>query len=294
MIDVKETIVSDAELCEAELQKLLDAEHIGEGKLQEAMRYAALGGGKRIRACLVIETCKMFSSDPLKALEIAAAIEMIHAYSLVHDDLPCMDNDEMRRGKPSCHIVYGDAGALLAGDTLLTYAMEVASRNKKISEKATVEIVKCLAYNSGALGMAGGQQEDLDGECNTYEKLKKLHSMKTAALIKAAVTSGYIAACDGNTEEKILFDLAKYAECIGLAFQIKDDLLDYEGDEEVLGKKVGIDKENGRVNALSFFTVRQAKDECDRLAKEASSVVSRYNGSEFLSTLPFYLNSRNK
>ena len=294
MNDIKKLIGNDAELCEKELERLLDKEHIGEGELQRAMRYAVLGGGKRIRAFLVLEFCRLFSGDCDKALPFAAAIEMIHAYSLIHDDLPCMDDDDMRRGKPSCHIAFGEATALLAGDTLLTYAMEAVSSAKTVSESTLAKIVFCFARNAGSLGMAGGQQTDLEGNCDTYEKLEKLHSMKTGALIKAAATAGYLAACDGEADEKVLEDISEYAECIGLAFQIKDDLLDLEGDAAVLGKKVGIDEKNGRVNALTFFTPEEARRECERLAKLAENAVKKYPDSEILAALPHYLNLRNK
>lgn len=291
---VSDILKADAALCEAELERLLSKEHIGEGTLQDAMRYAVLGGGKRIRAALVLEFCRMFSGEIERALPFAAAIEMIHAYSLVHDDLPCMDDDDIRRGKPSCHIAFGEATALLSGDTLLTYALEVASSSETVSAVARAKITSCFAINAGSLGMAGGQQIDLDSNCSTYEELKRLHSMKTGALIKAAATVGYLAAVDGEVSEEVLDDLSEYAESIGLAFQIKDDLLDLEGDAEELGKAVGIDKINGRVNALSFFSPVEARAECESLAVKASEAVLKYENSKFLSELPFYLNKRRK
>ena len=293
MENVKNVLLENAELVENELCRLTDAEYIGDGKLQDAMRYSLLGGGKRIRACLAIEFCKLFGGDVKTALPYAAAIEMIHAYSLIHDDLPCMDNDDIRRGKPSCHIAFGEATALLAGDTLLTYAMECAARGERVSDFAAREIVLTIARESGALGMAGGQETDLEGASSTYEELKKLHSMKTGALIKAAATIGYLATVKDKTDKKILSDISKYSECIGLAFQIKDDLLDLEGDAETLGKAVGIDAKNGRVNALTFLFIDEAQAECERLSREASEIVSSYPNSEFLKAFPLYLNSRN-
>lgn len=292
--NVKIILRENAELVENELCRLTEAEYIGEGKLQDAMKYSLLGGGKRIRACLAIEFCKLFGGTAEKALPYAAAVEMIHAYSLIHDDLPCMDDDDIRRGKPSCHIAFGEATALLAGDTLLTYAMECAARGENVTDYAAREIVLSLAREAGALGMAGGQQIDLQGVSSTYDELKKLHSMKTAALIKTAATIGYLATVSDKTDEKILADISKYSECIGLAFQIKDDLLDLEGDAETLGKAVGIDAKNGRVNALTFLFIDEAQAECERLSREASEIVAPYPNSEFLKAFPMYLNSRNK
>lgn len=294
MENVKSILLENASLVENELCRLTEPDFIGEGKLQDAMKYSLLDGGKRIRACLTIEFCKLFGGDAETALPYAAAIEMIHAYSLIHDDLPCMDNDDIRRGKPSCHIAFGEATALLAGDTLLTYAMECAARGENVSDYAAREIVLTLARASGALGMAGGQETDLEGASGTYEELKKLHSMKTGALIKAAATIGYLAAVKDKADEKILSDISKYSECIGLAFQIKDDLLDLEGDAETLGKAVGIDAKNGRVNALAFLFIDEAEAECERLSRKAAEIVSSYPNSEFLRAFPLYLNSRNK
>lgn len=292
--DIKKIINTDADLCESKLSELLGISYIGNGKLQDAMRYASLGGGKKIRACLALEFCKVFSGNFEKALCSAAAIEMIHAYSLIHDDLPCMDDDDMRRGKPSCHAAFGEATALLAGDALLTYSTEVISSAKEISERVKVKILNCFSKCAGTLGMAGGQMIDLDCNIKSYAELVNLHSMKTGALIKAAIYSGYISACDGNTDAACLEDLSVYAESVGLAFQIKDDLLDLEGDANVLGKKTGIDGENGRINALSFFSPDEAKSECERLAEVAENSIKKYPNSEFLSLLPEYLNGRNK
>jgi hypothetical protein len=176
----------------------------------------------------------MFGGTAEAALPFACAIEMIHAYSLVHDDMPCMDNDDMRRGKPSCHRAYGEANALLAGDTLLTQAFEVAALNPHVSDRARVLAVRALAQGAGALGMAGGQYYDLSDRCDTYEELYRLQSMKTGALIRTACLIGYYAAVDAPTAADEA-NLARYAEGIGFAFQIVDDILDVTGDEKTLG-----------------------------------------------------------
>ena len=293
MTDVKAVLLEDAAIAEAALDKYLSEEYIGGGKLAEAMRYAVLGGGKRIRAALTLEFCKLFGAERERALPFACAVEMIHAYSLVHDDMPCMDDDDMRRGKPSCHAAFGEATALLTGDTLLTYAFAVTG-GAAVSPLGIISAVKCLAYFAGALGMTGGQMMDEENVCDTYDKLMRLHSLKTSALIKAAALSGYFATVTDMIENSIVNDVTEFSECLGLAFQIKDDLLDLEGDAAVIGKRVGVDTKNGRYTSLSFMTPDEARAECQRLADKASKIVSKYDGSEFLSALPYYLNSRNK
>lgn len=294
MIDVKEILSSDAAIAECILTEYLSDKYIGSGRLQDAMRYSTLGGGKRIRACLALEFCKMFSNGIERAKPFAAAIEMIHAYSLIHDDLPCMDDDDMRRGKPSCHAAFGEATALLAGDTLLTYAFEVASSASGIPDRSARLAANTLAYNAGSLGMAGGQMTDLENEADTFEKLKKLHSMKTSALIKAACLSGYYSALDSEPDGAVVDAISEYSECVGLAFQIKDDLLDLEGDAATLGKRVGVDEKNGRMNSLAYMTPGEAKSLCESLAERASAALMSYENSEFLRSLPAHLNSRNK
>lgn len=293
MIDVKKVIKEDASLTEASLDRYLSEERVGGGTLREAMRYSTLGGGKRIRAALAIEFAKLFGVTADVALPFASAIEMIHAYSLIHDDMPCMDDDDMRRGKPSSHIKFGEAAALLTGDTLLTFAFEVAA-GAAASPLGVIEAVKTFAYYAGALGMTGGQVMDEENVSDTYEKLMKLHSLKTSALIKAASLSGYFATVSDKIDHAVVSDITEYSECLGLAFQIKDDLLDLEGDAATLGKRVGVDEKNGRYNSLSFMTPDEARDECERLAARASAIISKYPGSEFLAELPHYLNSRNK
>lgn len=293
---VKDILIKDAQFVEDELVRCTSEKYIGCGTLQDAMKYSLLGGGKRIRGVLALEFAKMFGGKAENALPAAASVEMVHAYSLIHDDLPCMDDDDIRRGKPSCHVAFSEATALLAGDTLLTYSMENIANGDGLSDYAARMTVRELAYLAGALGMAGGQQIDLDSDSDSYEKLKKLHSMKTAALIKAASLTGYYSTLEAEADlnKEVVSDISEYCECIGLAFQIKDDLLDLEGDASVLGKAVGIDEKNGRVNALSFFSPDEAKRECERLSDRASEIISKYDNSEFLAALPSYLNSRNK
>ncbi len=292
MLELKDRLIHDAEFIENTLDVLLCKEKLNGGNMAEAMRYAILGGGKRIRAFLAIEFCRLFGGKEEDAAYYASAIEMIHGYSLVHDDLPCMDNDDMRRGKPSCHKAFGESVALLAGDALLTYAFEVCA-NAPLSPEKNALAVRTLAKCAGAAGMCGGQELDLLLDCPDYESLKKLHYLKTGELILAAATLGYIASpCkyDSAVAEKI----SDYALSLGLAFQIEDDLLDVRSTTEELGKPVGSDEKNGKKTVLSYMTVDEAEAEADRLSTHAANLFADINGSEVICELPIYLLSRKK
>ncbi len=292
-LPIEEKLAEVAAKTEAALDEYLSVDYVGDSGLVEAMRYATLGGGKRIRAFLVLEFCKLFGGSEAAAIPFACALEMVHAYSLIHDDLPCMDNDDLRRGKPTCHIKYGEANALLAGDSLLTYAFEVASSNKFVSDRAIRLAVTELARQAGTLGMAGGQYIDLGLSVANYDELKQLHMMKTSALIKASCLLGYYAACDKPTEENIK-RLSLYAEAVGLAFQIHDDLLDVKSDTATLGKAVGSDEKNGKKTVLQFKSMFEAEDEESLLTLLAVESVSDYIGSEVLCKLALWLLERKK
>ena len=276
-----------AEYIETALEKRISAVYAD--KMAEAMAYSLLGGGKRIRAFLAIEFCKMFGGSAEDAEAYSCAVEMVHAYSLIHDDLPCMDNDDMRRGKPSCHKAYGETVALLAGDALLTYAFETAASGKN----NPAEAVKTLAYCAGAQGMCRGQEIDLALECESYDQLVTLHSLKTGALINAAATLGYLASgveVNSETLEKI----KKYSLNVGLAFQIIDDLLDVRSTSAELGKPVGSDDKNGKKTVLSYMSEDEADKMAEKLSIEASEVFSDVNGSDIICKLPIYLLKRTK
>ena len=224
-------------------------------RLHEAMRYAVLNGGKRIRAILVITTGEALQADAGRLEPPACAVELIHAYSLVHDDLPSMDDDDLRRGLPACHRAFGEATAILAGDALHTLAFEILARTPA-PEGAAVpgsaplsgagELVYTLAHASGSHGMAGGQAVDLEsvGRSLTLEQLENMHRRKTGALIRASVRLGALSA--GARDSEILARLDDYAHCIGLAFQIRDDMLDVESDTGTLGKRQGADVERNK------------------------------------------------
>lgn len=212
-----------------------------QGALFESIEYSLLSGGKRLRSTLVLEFCRMIGGEWKKALPFAAAIEMIHTYSLIHDDLPCMDNDDFRRGKPTNHKVYGDAMAILAGDALLTDAFTVAS-TAQLPAQAVLEAIQVLSECAGSLGMVGGQVLDIQSQNRmlTEQEVLDVQTRKTGALIRAACAMGAIAG--GATPEQ--YDAAcQYAAGLGLAFQIRDDMLDVIGSAEELGKGVGTDQD---------------------------------------------------
>lgn len=223
--------------------------------LHEAMRYATLGGGKRLRACLVYATGTALGAA-IETLDApAAAVELIHAYSLVHDDLPCMDDDDMRRGRPSCHKAFGEATALLAGDALQTQAFAVLAVALGLSAEARIRMVADLAHASGSLGMAGGQALDLKaGREATVAVLEERHGRKTGALIHASVRLGALAA-----SPEVPQALDEYGKALGLAFQIADDVLDVEGEALVVGKTVGADAAAGKATFASILGVQEAR-----------------------------------
>ena len=263
--------------------------------LLDAERYSLFAGGKRIRPLLTLEFCRLFGGEDGAALPFACAVEMIHTYSLIHDDLPCMDNDDMRRGKPTNHKVFGETNTLLAGDSLLTGAFEAAASNTVAGAEISAKAVAYLANCAGRYGMVGGQIMDLEGEKKklTLDQLLKLHSMKTGALICAASVMGALAAGVAFTDP-CMEDVITYAENIGLAFQIVDDILDQTGDSALLGKNVGSDAANEKNTFLSFYTVEEAQFYADRLTHDAVTAIRKYPGSETLCALAEWLATRKK
>lgn len=260
--------------------------------LQEAMEYSLMAGGKRIRPVLVLETCRMCGGDPEKALPFAAAVEMVHTYSLIHDDLPAMDDDKLRRGRPTNHVVYGEATAILAGDGLLTAAFEQLAA-AELPAQRVVDGVRCLARAAGPEGMVGGQALDMAGEGRalTRSELEQLQSLKTGALIAAAVQLGCIAA--GGSEEQ-LRNVTCYAQALGRAFQVRDDMLDVTSSDEELGKPVGSD----RVNEKSTFVTAMGLSGCEKLmeqlTREAVDALEGFEKAGFLSWLAWEMSVRNK
>ncbi len=283
----------NAEAINAELASILTAKTTGYEVLRDAMRYSTLAGGKRVRPFLAIEFYRLFAKNDAieKVLPFAAAIELIHTYSLIHDDLPCMDNDELRRGRPTNHVVYGEATALLAGDALLTLAFDVASANDRVSPEARVKAVALLAKNAGVDGMVGGQQLDLIGETTRYSEdtLREMQKLKTGKLIEAASMLGLIAA---GYDESYAADVSEYANAIGLAFQITDDMLDVIGDEKLVGKTLHSDDRNGKTTFMTYMTLDEAYAYTEKLTERACDAIKKYEGNEILCDLAHYLIDR--
>ena len=251
----------------ARIEAFLNAAVPGTDVVSEAMRYSLQGGGKRIRPCLVLEFCRVCGGDVDAALPFAAAVEMIHTYSLIHDDLPCMDDDDLRRGKPACHVRFGYANALLAGDGLLTLAFETLTRAPLPGERIA-EACATLAEAAGHLGMIGGQTMDLENEERdvTLERLRQTDALKTGALIRAACVLGCIAAGADDTQKAAA---AQYAHALGLAFQIVDDILDVTSDTATLGKPVGSDEAQHKNTYVTLCGLDGARAEATRYTDEA-------------------------
>lgn len=253
---------------EKKLSELTTTDNCEYSNLLDAMQYSTSAGGKRIRPCLLMEFCRICGGDPKVALNFASALEMIHTYSLIHDDLPCMDNDDTRRGRPACHIAFGEATALLAGDALLTDAFKAALSTEDLPPERIVRAAKVLSECAGTHGMIGGQVIDLKYEEHEapLEVVKELYRLKTGALLKAAATIGCILA--GADEAKIT-SAAVFAEKIGLAFQIRDDILDIIGDEKELGKPIGSDNESNKSTYVTHVGLEKAQEDVERFTDEA-------------------------
>lgn len=260
--------------------------------LWEAMQYSTMAGGKRIRPFLVTEVCRVLGGRQEEALIYAAALEMIHTYSLIHDDLPCMDNDDLRRGKPTCHKVYGEATALLAGDGLLTRAFELVASAGGILPLRKCRAIQILAEASGADGMIGGQQMDLasEGKKITYETMVAIHELKTCALLVAACKLGALSA--GFWADETADAFAQYGMGIGRAFQLVDDLLDVTSTKEVLGKDIGSDQKNHKTTYLTFMPIETAQDLASVITDKAKESVVQYDREGTLRALADYLTER--
>ena len=266
----KYTMDEYLEMINACLDTMIPECDFGEDIVHEAMKYSLSIGGKRIRPVLVLEFCRVCGGDVKKALPVACAIEMIHTYSLIHDDLPCMDDDDFRRGKPSCHIKYGEEYALLAGDGLLTRAFGLVADSDFAKENpvAALKIISLMSSLSGANGMIGGQVVDLMNEERSapIEVMETMDRLKTGALIKCSALMGCI--CAGATDDYINA-ACEYSEKIGHAFQIVDDILDVTGDEQELGKPVGSDKQSCKSTYVTLLGLEQAQKYADKLTEEA-------------------------
>lgn len=253
---------------------LLAGSYSEKDRVYQAARYSLLAGGKRIRPVLLLAVAKIFEADMNTAERFACAVEMIHTYSLIHDDLPCMDDDDFRRGRPTCHKAFGEATAILAGDALLNRAFELILDGVSIDLPGSLPAARVLAASAGLRGMIAGQSMDLDAEGTAIglEELKNLHRHKTGALIKAPIlAAALLAGADGG----ILIDLEGFSDAIGLAFQIQDDILDVTADAEILGKSTGKDARDLKSTYVSLLGLENARERLSSQDQEARRMLRR-------------------
>lgn len=291
-LEFENIMKNDISLVESRLTDLLPKCANGQDEVVEAMKYSLVNGGKRLRPVLCLEFAKACGGDRFDALDFACAVEYIHTYSLIHDDLPCMDDDDMRRGKPSCHKQFGEATALLAGDALLTHAFQIVA-GAELDDSKIALACGLLAQNAGVQGMVGGQVIDLkyESESPDLRQLLSVHRLKTGALISAACLLGCIAA---GADDKKIAAASAYAYDLGVAFQIKDDILDVTGSSEELGKPVGSDEDNNKTTYVSLRGIENAQKDVEKLTSAAITRLSEFQNTEFLEALSRYLVNRNK
>ncbi len=297
-MDINNELIVRAEAAEDVVIRFLpDVEGL-QSSIFDAMQYSVTAGGKRLRPILMNETFTLFGGEGDVIEPFMAAIELIHTYSLVHDDLPAMDNDSLRRGKPTTHAVYGEAMGVLAGDALLNYAFETAlnAYDADIDTVRVTEAMRILARKAGVFGMIGGQVVDVESEKKqlemTKEKIDFIYELKTGALIEAAMMIGAVLA--GATEQQVT-TIENVAKKIGLAFQIQDDILDVIGDEATIGKPIGSDERNEKCTFVTFAGIEKSKEEVKRLTDEAIEELNSLPfKNEFLNELLNYLVYRDK
>jgi farnesyl diphosphate synthase len=258
------------------LSDFLPAAHLVPTRLHEAMRYTVLGGGKRVRPLLVYASGALFGADPQALVRAACALEMVHAYSLVHDDMPCMDDDALRRGKPTVHVAYDEATALLVGDALQAQAFQVLAESDTLPPVRLVGMLRLLAEAAGSSGMCGGQAIDLDsvGLALTLEQLERMHQLKTGALLRASVLLG--ASCGKDLNEAELGSLKAYSKAVGLAFQVVDDVLDATADSATLGKTAGKDAADNKPTYVSILGLEESKALAQQLRRDAHDALAPF------------------
>ena len=278
------------------LENIAKVPDVPEKSVYEAMRYSLLAGGKRLRPVLTVSVAQMLGGNLNDALTAGCALECIHTYSLIHDDLPCMDNDDLRRGKPTCHKVFPENIALLAGDALLNRAFEILSDMSNfdtISEKTALELIRCLSKASGTDGMIGGQVIDLESEHRddvTLKLLSRMHNKKTGAMIEAAALMGAIVAGNDRNNSLEYKAVSEFALKLGLAFQIKDDILDVVGDEAVLGKPIGSDAQEGKNTFVTLLGQEKAEETLKRYTDRAIESLEMFGDEAwFLKELAYRL-----
>ncbi len=290
MSELKQKLQDYCAEIDAYLSQRFTERSLPQDRLFEAMRYSLLSGGKRIRPVLTLEFCRVCGDDPEKAMPFAAGVEMIHTYSLIHDDLPCMDNDDYRRGRPTNHRAFGESAALLAGDALLTAAFTELS-GAQLAPEQICRAVQVLSKAAGPYGMVGGQMMDLEGEDRALsaEYITAIHRHKTGEMIEAACRLGVIAADGSPAQERAA---AAYAASLGLAFQIRDDMLDVIGDEASTGRPAGSDSANGKSTFASLYGIPACADMVRLETERAKQALDGFADAAFLRALADYLAER--
>jgi len=269
---LKERLLEYSNLVNDTLDKIFLIEEVPEKKLKEAMRYSLMAGGKRLRPALILESFRLFNSDYKKALKFACAMEMVHTFSLIHDDLPAIDNDDLRRGKPTNHKVFGECTAVLAGDGLLDYAYKVIAEDLASRENLENKVKAFKIFSDSVFDMIKGEfvDTDLEGKDISFDQLLYMHDNKTGALIRASILVGATLSGASEKDKEIL---ERYAKYIGLTFQIKDDILSELGDEKVLGKPIGHDKIRGKRTFVTVLGLDDAKNKLDEYTSKAISTL---------------------
>lgn len=295
MLDVEAYLLSKQKLIENELNRLLD--EINPSKVVTAMRYSLLAGGKRIRPVLCLSACSAVGGDEIRAMPAACALEMVHTYSLIHDDLPAMDNDALRRGKPTCHVEFDEATAIMAGDGLLTLAFEIlakASLDADASSPKWLKVIQMLASAAGCRGMIEGQMRDMaaEGRRLSEKQLEQMHRLKTGAMIEASLSIGaYI----GDGTEMQQRELEQYGRAIGLAFQVADDLLNVSGDPHSMGKAVGTDQDRGKNTYPAILGLAESEHFArDLIVKALEALTSFDSKADPLRVIARYIIDRNR
>ncbi len=288
LIEIKDYLKKQSEFINENLRKF-----IPQGKpeiLFDSIKYSLTAGGKRIRPILVLESAKAVGKERIEdILDIAIATEFIHTYSLIHDDLPSMDNDDLRRGKPTNHKVFGEAIAILAGDGLLTYAFELISNNKKIEPYKLIKVINILSNGTGIYGMVGGQAADILAEEGKFNDIKFIHLHKTAKFLESCCWIGGVL---GGGDEKEQESLRKYGRYIGLAFQIQDDILDEIGNTEKLGKSVGKDRENNKLTFPSIYGIEKSREIAQDYLNKAIESLNNLKYTEILEQIGKFIVER--
>ena len=293
-LELKKYLEPRRQMVEEALQAALPEKKGPAARVVEAMRYSIFAGGKRLRPILCLASAEAVGGDPRDALPAACALEMIHTYSLIHDDLPAMDDDDLRRGKPTNHKVFGEAIAILAGDALLTEAFVLLSDYKTLLPEKAVQLTRVIAEAASYRGMVGGQVVDMlsQNQPADLETVQQMHSRKTAALISAAAESGALA---GKGSEAQVEAMSRYGRSVGLAFQIADDILDIEGDPELLGKSTGADVARGKVTYPAAVGLERSRQAAQELVNDALTALEGFDaGADPLRALANYIIIRKK